>query len=463
MKLFMILEPSCQETALEVKRATQPLALSSRDLLQTRSSSLIIISQLSGENGLASALFRRVTVIIFKKIFLDENPTTTIETAKKAKDNPRKAAASAGFGERIELCTTTTTGAASALTSTSTDTPQQQQQQQQQQRSQIPAADRQVNKRMTITHSVQQEFLDDESKSLICIPCRPSSTSTHSSPLASAALQSRGPPTVIGRSAPTISTTTPPSLLQVPLPPLPTPSTSPTRTAESTKGERWTEDEHERFLLGMEMFKAGPWKKIAGVVGTRDARQTMSHAQKYRQKIKRRKLGLPTPEYPRRVDHGIVTASSTAKRMRTAVTTEAAPTGESRAADPVARTAGSRHVSPGGQLPREALDERARVTAGLIPAETMHAIRAVADNVGSGARTPDRAVVGANIGREDTRAQPQSLDAALEPLDANVLVVQDSWLGPDELWEFLDGRAASGPDVAGDAEAQPCLREAGYQ
>ncbi|KAE9077649.1 hypothetical protein PF010_g23432 [Phytophthora fragariae] len=272
---------------------------------------------------------------------------------------------------------------------------------------------------MTITRSVQQEFLDDESKSLICIPC--TSISTHNSPTVSAALQSRGPPSAIVRS------TTPSSLLQV----LSTPSASPTRTAESTKGERWTEDEHERFLLGMEMFKAGPWKKIAGVVGTRDARQTMSHAQKYRQKIKRRKMGLPTSEYPRRVDHGVAATSSTTKRIRTTVTTDVALTGESRAADPVARSAGSRHVSSGVQLPQEG----ERVTAGLIPAD-----------MGSNMRTSDNAVVGADIGRESHQRQ---VDAALEPLDANVWVVQGSWIGPEELWEFLDGRPASGPDVSG--------------
>lgn len=294
---------------------------------------------------------------------------------------------------------------------------------------------------MTITRSVQQEFLDDESKSLICIPC--SSTSTHSSPMASAALQPREPPAAIGLHVPL------PSLLQMPLP-LPTPSASPTRTAESTKGERWTEDEHERFLLGMEMFKAGPWKKIAGVVGTRDARQTMSHAQKYRQKIKRSKLGLPTPEHARRVDHGVVATSSTTKRIRTMVSTDVAPTGESRA-----RSGRSRHVSLGDQLPREALDARERVTeelaTGLIPAETMHATSTAADNVGSSERTSDNVhvVVGAAIGRAESPSQAPSLDAALEPLDANVLVVQDSWLGPDELWAFLDGRPASELDVAG--------------
>ncbi|POM57327.1 Myb domain-contaning protein [Phytophthora palmivora] len=52
----------------------------------------------------------------------------------------------------------------------------------------------------------------------------------------------------------------------------------------------WTTDEHERFLEALELYPSGPWKIIADHVGTRTTRQTMTHAQKYRQKIERRKL-----------------------------------------------------------------------------------------------------------------------------------------------------------------------------
>jgi SHAQKYF class myb-like DNA-binding protein len=55
----------------------------------------------------------------------------------------------------------------------------------------------------------------------------------------------------------------------------------------STNGTPWTEDEHARFLQGLELFPSGPWKVIANCVGTRTPRQVMSHAQKYRQKIAR--------------------------------------------------------------------------------------------------------------------------------------------------------------------------------
>ncbi|KAG3113644.1 hypothetical protein PI125_g7137 [Phytophthora idaei] len=60
----------------------------------------------------------------------------------------------------------------------------------------------------------------------------------------------------------------------------------------NTNGRAWTAEEHNRFLEGLELFPSGPWKEIAANVGTRTTRQTMTHAQKYREKIARRKRGL---------------------------------------------------------------------------------------------------------------------------------------------------------------------------
>ncbi|KAF1332777.1 Myb-like dna-binding protein, partial [Globisporangium splendens] len=54
-------------------------------------------------------------------------------------------------------------------------------------------------------------------------------------------------------------------------------------------GRSWTQDEHNRFLEALEHYPTGPWKTIALCVGTRTTRQTMSHGQKYREKIARRK------------------------------------------------------------------------------------------------------------------------------------------------------------------------------
>ncbi|GLE02331.1 hypothetical protein PINS_up011169 [Pythium insidiosum] len=54
----------------------------------------------------------------------------------------------------------------------------------------------------------------------------------------------------------------------------------------------WTRAEHERFLRGLELFPKGPWKKVAEYVATKTTRQTMAHAQKYRQRIARQRTRL---------------------------------------------------------------------------------------------------------------------------------------------------------------------------
>jgi SHAQKYF class myb-like DNA-binding protein len=45
---------------------------------------------------------------------------------------------------------------------------------------------------------------------------------------------------------------------------------------------KWTESEHRRFLLGLEIYGKGQWTKIAKkLVLTRNGTQVASHAQKY--------------------------------------------------------------------------------------------------------------------------------------------------------------------------------------
>ncbi|KAI9991895.1 hypothetical protein PInf_017275 [Phytophthora infestans] len=76
-------------------------------------------------------------------------------------------------------------------------------------------------------------------------------------------------------------------------PPSPSSSSDGEKMSPSnTNGRAWTAEEHNRFLEGLELFPSGPWKEIAAHVGTRTTRQTMTHAQKYREKIARRKRGL---------------------------------------------------------------------------------------------------------------------------------------------------------------------------
>uniref|UniRef100_K3WCY8 Uncharacterized protein n=1 Tax=Globisporangium ultimum (strain ATCC 200006 / CBS 805.95 / DAOM BR144) TaxID=431595 RepID=K3WCY8_GLOUD len=57
-------------------------------------------------------------------------------------------------------------------------------------------------------------------------------------------------------------------------------------------GTPWTAEEHNLFLEALEKHPSGPWKLIAAHIGTRTTRQTMTHAQRYREKIARRKRTL---------------------------------------------------------------------------------------------------------------------------------------------------------------------------
>ena len=53
---------------------------------------------------------------------------------------------------------------------------------------------------------------------------------------------------------------------------------------DNEKIGRWTEEEHNRFLRGLELY-GKKWTKVADVVGTRTTVQVRSHAQKYFQKL----------------------------------------------------------------------------------------------------------------------------------------------------------------------------------
>jgi SHAQKYF class myb-like DNA-binding protein len=106
---------------------------------------------------------------------------------------------------------------------------------------------------MTITVNVQQQFFGSE------FPGAPSTETTESRVI-------RLPPTT-------------PSGSNIVVPKVAAP--------HRYNGSAWTQDEHERFLTGLEKYPRGPWKLVAQVVGTRTTRQTMTHAQKYRQRIAR--------------------------------------------------------------------------------------------------------------------------------------------------------------------------------
>lgn len=98
-------------------------------------------------------------------------------------------------------------------------------------------------------------------------------------------------------------------------------ASSPSSGACSSNGKAWTREEHERFLEGLELFPSGPWKEVAAFVGTRTTRQTMTHAQKYREKIARRKRGL----------RSAASSSGSQRRATTTTTTTTANSGKALA------------------------------------------------------------------------------------------------------------------------------------
>ncbi|OQS04018.1 hypothetical protein THRCLA_03701 [Thraustotheca clavata] len=71
---------------------------------------------------------------------------------------------------------------------------------------------------------------------------------------------------------------------------------SPDKSEEDRAGNggKWSREEHERFLVGIQTHPHGPWKKVAAIVKTRTTRQTQTHAQKFRQKLDRQERALRT-------------------------------------------------------------------------------------------------------------------------------------------------------------------------
>lgn len=90
--------------------------------------------------------------------------------------------------------------------------------------------------------------------------------------------------------------------------------------AQENKGKAWTDEEHARFLEALKAYPSGPWKAIADFVGTKNSRQTMTHAQKYRQKHERRERGLRNRSKQRKAARAKVAASSSSSGRSTAKT-----------------------------------------------------------------------------------------------------------------------------------------------
>ncbi|OQR80659.1 hypothetical protein ACHHYP_17356 [Achlya hypogyna] len=69
------------------------------------------------------------------------------------------------------------------------------------------------------------------------------------------------------------------------------PNVTPARKSTESKPHvtgAWSPAEHKRFLVALDKFPNGPWKAIAAHVSTRTPRQAQTHAQKYREKLRRK-------------------------------------------------------------------------------------------------------------------------------------------------------------------------------
>ncbi|GMF34921.1 unnamed protein product [Phytophthora lilii] len=164
------------------------------------------------------------------------------------------------------------------------------------------------------------------------------------------------------------------------------------------KIQMWTKEEHERFLAALEKFPAGPWKKVADFIGTKTPRQTMTHAQKYRQKIHRRQRGL-------RNQKKSAAAAAEAGANPAPVDTKADVKGEPKAI-----------VSPYGVADLQ-------LKPGSEPAVAAAAAAAVA----AGATTNDQLL---NIlAQQATTIQEKPQDA--EPMDVDAAVTVDAAASPD--------------------------------
>ncbi|ETK96785.1 hypothetical protein F441_00611 [Phytophthora nicotianae CJ01A1] len=78
----------------------------------------------------------------------------------------------------------------------------------------------------------------------------------------------------------------------------------------------WSREEHTKFLEAIKVYTNGPWKLVAAYVGTRTVRQTMTHAQKYRQKAARRLRGLRTKQALMRMHFGHYVSEETLVQER---------------------------------------------------------------------------------------------------------------------------------------------------
>ncbi|RLN64630.1 hypothetical protein BBJ28_00014194 [Nothophytophthora sp. Chile5] len=102
-------------------------------------------------------------------------------------------------------------------------------------------------------------------------------------------------PQLLGPSPPGLYGPQAPPLLRVQEPPFaqtPHHTTIRRRNKEIAIG-RWTSDEHQWFLKGLETFQGPAWGEIARLIGSRTSTQVRTHAQKFFTKLARLNQTLP--------------------------------------------------------------------------------------------------------------------------------------------------------------------------
>jgi len=78
-------------------------------------------------------------------------------------------------------------------------------------------------------------------------------------------------------------------------------------SSSNFKPGRWSQEEHERFLRGFELY-GHKWRKVRDVVGTRTVTQVRTHAQKFFVKLKKQStmekptITTPHKNSPRHID-----------------------------------------------------------------------------------------------------------------------------------------------------------------
>ncbi|ETI53856.1 hypothetical protein F441_03238 [Phytophthora nicotianae CJ01A1] len=93
---------------------------------------------------------------------------------------------------------------------------------------------------------------------------------------------------------------------------------------ESTPSEKgWTEHEKHLFWVALAQHPQGPWTTIAEYIGTKSARQVMTHGQKLRQKLKRWNERLRNNPTTNMLMHGVTVSTSAGLSATAHVSVEA--------------------------------------------------------------------------------------------------------------------------------------------